>query len=178
MKWGAPNLNLESLLQAAHGRSAKELKKVCSNRRAKAELLCAAVEYDDLELARSLVAMGAEPERHVLGGVCALGLACHFGKLSFAQLFLRDRDVRRIRLRHNSPLQDAAFYGHLELLRFLLKRGADPQEICKRPLGSLIRIRGDVLRALREAGGRLPSEIEGMLDRHVALGDEIVNGMG
>ncbi len=58
-----------------------------------------------------------------------------------------------------------------DVVELLLQRGANPEDVLKREISSLIRIRGGILRQLVAAGGAAPKEIDQLLRDKAALGD-------
>lgn len=87
-----------------------------------------AVEYGCLEAVRLLLEHNADPARQRHDGIAALYLAARRGNLAMVQLLLEQKSVDlNVQDEYGStPLCEAVSMGHLEVMRLLLARGANP----------------------------------------------------
>lgn len=163
---------LQAALSSGNRAEAERLAQGASSQ-AKVDLLALAIERRAPELLAFLLSTGADPYLPSTKGSSPLTMASFLGLPTFVTALLDGKPlaVEKSARRGITPLMMAAMYGHDEVVRILLKAGAKPEEICARPDSSLIRVKGSVLRILRDAGGQLPRGIVEMLDKGVALGD-------
>lgn len=111
------------------------------------------------------------PDPH---GVSALERAAHVGDLELVVALLqRGAAPCRAERRRGaaSALHTATVKGYTRIVECMLEAGADISEIVEDPRVCLFRVPGDTLRLLQRRGGRLPDEIERMLEAGGAIGD-------
>lgn len=122
-------------------------------------LLGIAVLRRDLPLARALLTLGVRPDQSTGVDASPLKLAVSRQYADETELLLSFVPPARPNTGLDEALCEASFRANLDLVRMLLARGARPQAVVECGEGPLLRIKSDVLRALAEAGARLPPDI-------------------
>lgn len=137
--------------------------------------LIIAVEEEKIVVVHNLLKYGVEVDLlDCSGKYTALEIATRKGNYALCRLLLKygARPSRKKRKKGvPSALMLAAFQGDSVIVDLLLENGADPQEVCSLGTSSLMRIKGQVLRQLVEAGGTVTSDIIDLLTRGQSLGD-------
>jgi ankyrin repeat protein len=129
--------------------------------------LQAAVRTGAREIVARLLDHGADPNLETRKWMAPLALACQQGDLSIVELLVnRGARVNPMhRTRHPTPIETAAWYGHENVVAFLLERGANPDSVFARDIGSLVRISRPILAQLISAGGHAPPEVEALVNQ-------------
>lgn len=122
-------------------------------------LLGIAVLRRDIPLARALLALGVRPDQSTSVDASPLKLAVTRQYVDETELLLTFLPSARPNAGLDEALCEASFYANLDLVRMLLARGARAQAVVECGEGPLLRLKSDVLRALAEAGARLPPDI-------------------
>ncbi len=129
-----------------------------------------AVELRERDVALALVRHGASAYRSLGEDVPSLVTIAACSDDAWCEKLLKEFPPRS-----SSDLAEALFYaatgGQLGTVKLLLAHGADAKALCASRNISLLRVRGDVLRTLREHGGVLPPDIAALVDERQALGD-------
>lgn len=134
--------------------------------------LVIAVQIGDLPIVLELLNTGADCNQVDDGRSTSLAMASREGRLEIAEALIKyGADVSQKIEGKTTPICLASFYGKSELVQLLLASGARPSDVLDGSLGSLIRIKGAILRQLVAAGGKAPREIISLLGSKQALGD-------
>jgi ankyrin repeat protein len=129
--------------------------------------LQASIWIKEKDIVIKLLNYGADPNLDTRKWMSPLALACQNGDLIIAQTLL-DHGAYIMPLskkHHPSAIEVAAWYGHESVVRFLLERGADPDTVLSRDMGSLVRISKPILKCLITAGGHAPLELSKLVDQ-------------
>jgi ankyrin repeat protein len=127
--------------------------------------LMAAVRARAPRIVACLLDSGADPNLETRKWMAPLALACQEGDRVIAEMLAgRGAAVNPGgRSRHPTPIEAAAWRGHEDLVVFLLERGAKPDSVLARGIGSLLRISRPILARLIAAGGHAPPEVEALV---------------
>jgi ankyrin repeat protein len=111
------------------------------------------------EIAKCLLDHGADPNRGTESHLLPLAAAAYNRDLAMMELLVSHGADVNVPLNQASPLELAAMGKRMDLIDWLLERGADPSAVFA-PRVAVYRIDGRFLRRLIEAGAKAPPDLE------------------
>lgn len=126
------------------------------------EVLAIACLKDDREIVTLLLRHGARVNSRLRSGASPLEICAAWSTAETLRLI--SSHERPLPPYLNHALVEASIAGKVESIEILLAHGADPQCVCSGPEGVIWRFRPAVLRRLVAAGGRLPTQVQKLLD--------------
>lgn len=125
------------------------------------------------EIVHALLEAGAYVDQRDRLNLTPLALAARYGHYEVTQLLIEFGANIHSECGGATPICFSSYYGHLPVVLLLLDKGARPSDVLGGTIGSLLRIRGSILRALVAAGGIAPPEIVEIIESDQALGDDL-----
>lgn len=118
--------------------------------------------YHEHEIVKCLLDHGADPNRGSDSWFLPLAAAAYNGDLAMMELLVAHGAEVNVPHDQASPLELAAMGKRMDLIEWLLARGADPSAVFA-PRVALHRIDGRFLRRLIEAGAKAPPDLEAVI---------------
>jgi ankyrin repeat protein len=121
-----------------------------------------AVHRQRSEIVKCLLDHGADPNRGSGSGLLPLAAAAYNRDLAMMETLVAHGADVNVDLNRASPLELAAMAKRMDLIDWLLERGADPSAVFASRV-ALYRIDGRFLRRLIEAGAKAPPDLEAVI---------------